>query len=140
MALFRVKKNTEEKVDEKKQDSIQQDTAATTKKADTKTTVVEGVDYNRDISSVLLNVRVTEKATFANEKGAYVFDISPRATKRDVAEAIKALYKVTPRQVNIAKIPSKRVRVRSQRNAFGVKSGGKKAYVYLKKGDTIDSV
>lgn len=98
------------------------------------------LNYNKDMSSVLKHPRVTEKATLQAEKGVYVFDVSPRATKKDVRDAVENLYKVSPRKINIISVPSKRMRIRGKQNKFGVKSGGKKAYVYVKKGDTIDIV
>ena len=68
--------------------------------------------------------------------GVYTFDIAQSATKRDVMQAIQALYKVKPRKVAVVPVPSKMRRsVRTGKS--GVKRGGKKAYVYLKTGDTI---
>ncbi len=68
--------------------------------------------------------------------GVYTFDVAERATKRDVIAAIRALYKVTPIKVAVVTIPSKlRRSMRTGKRA--VKRGGKKAYVYLKKGETI---
>ena len=52
-----------------------------------------------------------------------------------MANAIKAFYKVTPEKINIVRNPSKTVFVRGKK---GVKSGVKKAYVYLKEGDKIE--
>lgn len=94
---------------------------------------------SQSLAHVLKNPRVTEKATVASERGAYVFDVAPRATKNHIARAVTAYYKVVPRKINIVTIPVKRVRSRL-RGRFGVVSGGKKAYVYLKKGDTIELV
>ncbi len=153
MALFRLKKENVEK-EKISDEKVVSDTKATqtVKKTDvvkksTETKVVKksssdvlSLNYRKDIASVLKNPRVTEKATIMSERGVYVFDVSTRATKADVAEAVKELYKVTPRKINMVKVPSKRTRVRGQQNKFGVKSGGKKAYVYVKKGDTIDIV
>jgi large subunit ribosomal protein L23 len=91
-----------------------------------------------DPASVLLRPRVTEKASFVAEKNnVYTFDIDPRATKNDVAEAVKALYKVTP--VKVAVVVSKRKHV-VVRGKIGMKKGGKKAYVYLKTGDKIEII
>lgn len=92
-----------------------------------------------DYSSILLRPRVTEKATFAAEHGVYVFEVSPRSTKRTISEAIKNLYKVTPIRVNIVKLPPKQ-RISHWRKTRGVKPGIKKAYIHLKKGDSIDIV
>lgn len=90
-------------------------------------------------TNVLVRPRITEKATFAAEHGAYVFDVAPNATKVEVREAVRQHYKVTPRKVNIVTVPSKKIQSRF-RGRFGVTAGGKKAYVYLKDGDTIEAV
>lgn len=88
---------------------------------------------------VLRNPRITEKATVHSAAGVYVFDVSARATKREIMQAVYAVYKVAPRQVRIAQVPYKQRRnMRSGKR--GVKKGGKKAYVYLKKGDTLTIV
>lgn len=86
---------------------------------------------------VLLRPRVTEKASMQAEVGAYVFEVKGDANKQNISDAIKQVYGFTPVKVNITKIPSKRVLVRGKR---GVKSGGKKAYVYLKEGDSIEII
>lgn len=79
--------------------------------------------------------RITEKATFSAEKGAYIFEIVQDATKAKVAKAIEAMYKVIPVKVNIVRSPAKRVLVRGK---VGTKQAIKKAIVFLKKGDKID--
>lgn len=85
---------------------------------------------------VLRHARITEKATINEAQGVYVFNVDVAATKRDIIVAMRDIYQVTPVKVRVAKVPSKAAR--SQRTGItGVKSGGKKAYVYLKKGETI---
>ncbi len=86
---------------------------------------------------VLKHPRITEKASFSAEKGVYVFEVAKDANKKVIAEAVKEMYKVTPVRVNVVKIPAKRVIVRGKN---GMKSGGKKAYVFLKKGDKIETM
>lgn len=145
MALFRIKKDEEKKAEDavvSAEQKTEEKTAKKTapKKETKKKAETAPLNARRDIASVLIRPRVTEKATFESEKGVYVFNVSPRATKYDVAEAIKTTYKVTPRKINMVAVPSKKVRARGSRNIFGTKSGGKKAYVYVKKGDTIDIV
>jgi large subunit ribosomal protein L23 len=88
------------------------------------------------LSDVLRNPRITEKAAVSSESGVYVFDISPRATKRDVIRAVQQIYKVSPIKANVTSVPSKTKR-NARSGKTGVKSGGRKAYVYLKKGETI---
>ena len=90
--------------------------------------------HNSSVTSVILNPRITEKATQIAEGNVYTFNITPNATKIQVKEAIKQLYKVTPIKVNVIKIRQRKVIVRGKR---GVQAGGRKAYVTLKKGDTI---
>lgn len=90
-------------------------------------------------ASVLRSPRITEKATFLQGSGAYVFDVSAFATKTQIAEEVSRVYGVKPRAVRIVRTPSKAVR--SMRTGKkGVKSGGKKAYVFLKSGDSITLV
>ena len=85
--------------------------------------------------SVLLRPRMTEKAAINTEKNVYVFEVKKDATKSSVSASVKALYKVTPVKVRMATTPSKVVFIRGKK---GVKSGFKKAYVQLKKGDKIE--
>src|SRR3989338_4940057 len=90
----------------------------------------------RDISTILRHARITEKASMHQAQGVYTFDIARSASKRDVIQAVRALYKVTPRMVRVVSVT-----VKSRRNArtgkIGMTGGGKKAYVYLKKGESI---
>lgn len=87
-------------------------------------------------AGVLHNPRITEKATNHQAAGIYTFDVAQNATKRAVVAAVSLIYKVTPKKVRMVRIPAKIKR--SQRTgARGVSRGGKKVYVYLKKGDTI---
>ncbi len=79
----------------------------------------------------------SEKALIGTEKGVYVFAIPKAATKPDVAAAIERVYKVTPRQIRIANLPGKRVSLRGRRGT-GIRARRRKAYVYLKKGETIN--
>lgn len=91
---------------------------------------------NIKAENVLLRPRITEKAALsADRSGVYVFEVSENSNKHTIAASVKAVYKVTPVRVRVAKIAPKAVFVRGKR---GVKKGGKKAYVYLKKGDKIE--
>lgn len=90
----------------------------------------------QSLSHVLRHARITEKATMHSADGVYTFDIAENATKREVAQAVRALYKVTPRMVRVVTIRPK-MRRSARTGKQGMKQGGKKAYVYLKKGETI---
>ncbi len=94
-------------------------------------------DHNLD--SVIVKPRITEKAIAQNDNNVYTFVVRRDATKYQVRDAVKALYNVTPVKVNIVnKKPAQRF-VGSRGREKHV-PGMKKAYVYLKKGDTINLV
>ncbi|MFH0846325.1 MAG: 50S ribosomal protein L23 [Patescibacteria group bacterium] len=89
----------------------------------------------KGLENILVRPRLTEKASLSMEKNVYVFEVSVDANKPQIAAAIKELYKVEPLKVNIVQIPPKRIIYRGKR---GIKSGSKKAYIYLKEGDKIN--
>ncbi len=92
-----------------------------------------------DLTSVIVGPRITEKAVGMSEQNVYTFVVRQSATKFQVRDAIKALYNVTPVKVNIVnKKPAKRTKGFSGKTVHH--KGMKKAYVYLKKGDTINLV
>jgi len=95
----------------------------------------------KDLTWILKNPVITEKAALQAEGGVDVFEVSKDATKADIAQAVSEIYKVLPVAVNITKTPPKKV-VRRKANGVksGYKTGQKKAYVYLKKGDKIELV
>lgn len=90
-----------------------------------------------DLSLTLKRPHITEKATISSEKAVYVFEIDARATKEEVKKAFVTKYKLTPVKVSTVTIPAKAVFVRGKR---GKKAGYKKAYVYLKKGDKLETL
>jgi large subunit ribosomal protein L23 len=123
MALFGKKKET-------KTESVE-----TTPKVD----VSKALTTDRDLSSVIVHPRVTEKSVGQSEQNVYTFVVKRSATKFEVSDAVKALYNVTPVKINIVnKKPAQRLQGSSGRTKQV--SGMKKAYVYLKKGDTINLV
>ncbi len=97
------------------------------------TTLTKSADY------ILRGPRITEKAAYATVKNAYVFMVAVDATKRDIVAAIKQVYHVTPVKVNIVRVAPRKF-VSPMRRRRGTHKGYKKAYVFLKKGDKIDTV
>ena len=93
-------------------------------------------EHNSKFLSVL-RPRITEKSSALAGKNVYTFDIDPRVNKKEIKGAIKAIYNVTPVKINIVKIPSKAMWFKK---GAGKTSEGKKAAVYLKKGDKIEFV
>lgn len=99
----------------------------------------KGVSLGRDLSSVLVAPRITEKAMKQGESNVYTFEVDRDATKFDVRDAIKKTFGVTPVKVNIVNKAPRRFKSRA-RNSMTTEHGLKKAYVYLKKGDSISIV
>lgn len=93
----------------------------------------------RDLSSVLVKPRVTEKAMRGSENNVYTFEVARTATKYDVRDAVAKFYGVTPVRVNIVNKSPRQFKSR-MRGRSGTTRGMKKAYVYLKKGDSITLV
>ncbi len=90
------------------------------------------VDYSR----ILRNARITEKAAQLAGNNTYVFDVAADANKTQIKSAIETIYKVSPLRVRTVTTPKKPVKSKKIRKTY-YKGGGKKAYVTLKKGDSI---
>lgn len=94
---------------------------------------------SRNLSAVLKKPHITEKAVAGSERNVYTFIIHPDATKRDVMDAVKAVYSVTPVRVNIVNREARQYTSRRIGRKV-IERAEKKAYVYLKKGDSISLV
>ncbi|MEK7462606.1 MAG: 50S ribosomal protein L23 [Patescibacteria group bacterium] len=94
---------------------------------------------DNNLHAILVKPHFTEKSMSMGEKDVYTFEVKRDATKFQVRDAVKALYNVTPVKVNIVnKRPAHRPKGSTNRKVMV--SGMKKAYVYLKKGDSINLV
>ncbi|MEK9181758.1 MAG: 50S ribosomal protein L23 [Patescibacteria group bacterium] len=89
------------------------------------------------MKTIIKNPRITEKASNAQEQNVYTFDVFSSANKIEIKKAIFTLYKVHPVKVNVLSIPRKTTMLKGR---VGVKGGGRKAVVYLKKGDKIEFI
>lgn len=127
MALFGSKKNTTvKKVAAPKGEKKVRERAATSEKK----------LANTKLETVLLHPWLSEKALIGTEKGVYVFAIPAHVTKTEILEAVERLYKVVPVKVNTTSLPGKSKTLRHARG-YGRRAARHKAYVYLKKGETI---
>ena len=93
-----------------------------------------------DVSAILRKPMITEKAMQLAEKGVYVFEVLQDATKIDVTQAVKKLFNVSPRKVNIVRRRPVVVRKMLRGGVRGRSRGYKKAMVFLNKGDKIELV
>ncbi len=78
---------------------------------------------------VLRKPVISEKAAKLSESNGVVFEINSRATKNDVAKAMKAIYNVAPVKVNILNVKGKVKTFRGK--STGTQKTVKKAYVTL---------
>lgn len=102
-------------------------------------TVSHALPTDHNLEAVIINPRLTEKTVSLGDNNVYTFVVRRDATKYQVRDAVKALYNVTPVKVNtVNKAPAKRLQ--GSRNRMVHVPGMKKAYVYLKKGDSINLV
>lgn len=92
-----------------------------------------------DPASIILKPRITEKAALLSERNVYTFEVRKGATKYEVRDAVKVLYKVTPEKIRIVSKQPRHFMSR-MRGRDTIEHGLRKAYVYLKKGDRIELV
>lgn len=85
----------------------------------------------RQAYSVIVKPLITEKGTYLNSQGKYLFQVSARTNKVEVAKAIYYLYNVRPVKVNIIKKLGKHV---TYGRVKGRTSDWKKAVVTMPKG------
>jgi ribosomal protein L23 len=108
----------------------------TKKKAAAPKKAVAKLPEDGRLDGILAKPWLSEKALIGTESGVYVFEVPARATKTSVSQAVQAIYKVTPRKVAMVNLPAKKVSLRTRRGE-GTRARRHKAYVYLKKGETI---
>lgn len=90
-------------------------------------------DDTKDAYKVLIKPLITEKATAT---GTYLFAVDPGTNKQEIKKAVRIVYGVTPRKVNVVNFGGKQVR---WGRAQGSTKAWKKAIVYLEEGDKIDT-
>ncbi len=91
---------------------------------------------NSKLENVIKAPWLSEKALIGTEKGIYVFAVPREATKPQIKAAIERIYKVVPKKITVANLPGKRKNLRHKRGQ-AARPARHKAYVHLKKGDTI---
>ncbi len=85
----------------------------------------------------ILYPHITEQSNLSAQKNIYTFKISPLANKILIKKAIKEMYGFEPVKIRIINVGPKKRKVGGK---TGVKSGFKKALVYLKAGDKIEFI
>jgi len=90
-----------------------------------------------ELKNVLKGPVITEKSLQDTAGGKFTFRVDRRATKTQVAQAVKRFFQVTPVSVAIMNVKGKSRWVRGQRKKTFLPAW-KKAVVTLKEGEKID--
>jgi len=91
------------------------------------------------IYDILRRPIITEKSNYlAGYLNQYVFEVSNKATKQMVKDAVETLFDVDVTRVNIVNVPAKRSRRWRNRRIKVRRSGYKKAIITLAPGESID--
>ena len=133
MAIFSTKNKQKEKPTEAVKTKKKTQLAKT--EMDKSVSLARSTD--RNLTTVIKKVRSSEKAYYATINDVYVLEVDRSATKHDIRDAVRAVYNVTPRRINIVNQKPRRSLSASRRQSVVV-PGLKKAYVYLRPGDKID--
>jgi large subunit ribosomal protein L23 len=86
---------------------------------------------------VIVRPLITEKTSAARVRGEYAFEVHPTATKTQIRQAIRDLFKV-----NVTDVWTSNVRGKEKRmgRTVGRRPAWKKAIVKLKEGETIEGI
>ena len=106
----------------------------------TKAAVVAKQSVKPESLTMALKPRLSEKTYgLSQTSNVYVFQVPTTANKHTVTDAVTSQFKVTVTNVNIVKAKGKAKRTvrKGGRPVMGQRSDVKKAFVTLKKGDTI---
>ena len=94
----------------------------------------------KDIRGIILKPVITERSTNLKEtSNKFIFEVDPRASKREIKNAVEKLFNVTVKEVrtSITHGKTKTTFMRSGRFT-GRRPDRKKAFVTLAAGDNID--
>ncbi|MDR2417508.1 MAG: 50S ribosomal protein L23 [Treponema sp.] len=86
------------------------------------------------LKQVLIEPVLSEKANIMREEGKYVFRVDPSATKIQIKEAVRKLFKVHPVSCTVMVVGGKPKR---QRYRSGHTTTWKKAIICLQKNEKI---
>jgi large subunit ribosomal protein L23 len=90
-----------------------------------------------ELSHVIKTIRLSEKATLlAETNNSYVFQVHPKATKQEIAQAVTASFGRKVLEVNTANFAGKARRRRTPH--AGSTADWKKAIVKLAPGEKLD--
>jgi large subunit ribosomal protein L23 len=84
---------------------------------------------------VIVSPVITEKSTLVSEANQIIFNVAPKATKKEIKNAIETLFKVKVKSVNTL---VRKGKLKTFRGRRALQSDVKKAIVTLVDGQHID--
>ncbi|MFA5899163.1 MAG: 50S ribosomal protein L23 [Hyphomicrobium sp.] len=84
---------------------------------------------------VIVSPVITEKSTLVSEANQIIFNVAPKATKKEIKDAIETLFKVKVKSVNTL---VRKGKLKTFRGRRALQSDVKKAIVTLVDGQHID--
>lgn len=91
----------------------------------------------KNLYQVIKRPIMTEKSAAQASRSKYTWEVSERASKREIGQAVEKLFGVTVLDVTTANVKGKAVRA-GRRRTISKNSDWKKAVVTLKEGDKIE--
>lgn len=137
MAIIDIFKKKEEEKKARKPVKKERVVKSAAKKVE-KTAVLEkgGKKAKYDFGNkVLKSPYITEKATDLAAKDYYIFEVWPKANKKEVRKAVESIFQVDVIGVKMVNIPGK---VKIVGRTRGIAAGKRKALVRVKKGQKIE--
>ncbi len=94
----------------------------------------------KDLTKVILKPVITERSTALKEKdNRFVFEVHPKANKREIKLAVEKLFSVTVKAVTTTTLKGKPKTAQMRGGRFaGKRPDRKKAFVKLAEGQNID--
>lgn len=148
--LHKEKKSEGKKVSEEKKAASRKKEARVSKKISSSQNASsrKPVSEKKDSSAIIGKIKkteqpaiifkqphISEKATWLEEKGKYVFRIDPRANKIEVKKAFEEMYRTKAISVKIINVPKKK---RTWRGKVGYRPGYKKAIIQIAEDQKIN--
>lgn len=87
------------------------------------------------MKQIIIAPKISEKSMGFTPDGKYVFEVSIKVNKIEIAKAIESIYKVNVKKINVINTQGKIKNFRGR--ASGKTKNRKKAIVTLKKGQKI---
>ncbi len=131
------KNTTTKKAPAKKAEKVEKAVVPVKEKSKTEKRAEAAAGVSFPKGSAVISPRVTDKSGLLSQKGIYTFNVRAGVNVYQIAQAIETAYKVTPVKVAVVPVKGKAVFARGK---AGMTAGGRKAYVYLKKGDVIEFI